>query len=65
MLVIKSFFGQLKSESIYLNPPKNYDELKIAIKDYIDYYNNDRIQLGLNTMTPIEYRRHYEKTAFL
>lgn len=62
---IESFFGHLKSESIYLNMPKSYDELKITIKDYIDYYNNDRIQLRLNKMTPIEYRRHYEKTVFL
>ncbi|MDD3267420.1 MAG: IS3 family transposase [Burkholderiales bacterium] len=62
---IESFFGHLKSESIYLESPKNYEHLKIIIKDYINYYNNDRMQIGLNKMTPIEYRRHYEKTAFL
>ncbi len=62
---IEGFFGHLKSKSIYLNTPKNYDELKITIKDYIDYYNNERIQLGLNKMTPTEYRRHYERMAFL
>lgn len=62
---IESFFGHLKSESIYLDPPDNYDDLKLAIKDYIEYYNNDRIQIGLNKMTPIEYRRHYERNAFL
>lgn len=62
---IESLFVHLKGESIYLKMPKSYDELKITIKDYIDYYNNDRIQLGLNKMTPIKYRRHYEKTAFL
>ena len=62
---IESFFGHLKIESIYLNTPKNYDELKIMIKDYIDYYNNERIRLGLNKMTPNEYRRHYERMAFL
>lgn len=62
---IESFFGHLKSESIYLDMPKSYEDLKATIKNYIDYYNNDRIQLRLNKMTPIEYRRHYEKTAFL
>ena len=31
----------------------------------VQRFHNDRIQLGLNTMTPIEYRRHYEKMAFL
>ena len=37
---IESFFGHLKSGSIYLNIPKNHDELRITIKDYIDDYND-------------------------
>lgn len=62
---IESFFGHLKSESIYLEEINNYEELQLLIDEYIRFYNNDRIQLKLNKMTPIEYRRHYEKTAFL
>ena len=37
---IDGFFGHLKSGSIYLNIPKNHDELRITIKDYIDDYND-------------------------
>ncbi|WP_289757378.1 IS3 family transposase, partial [Faecalibaculum rodentium] len=33
-------------------------ELKEAISDYIDYYNNHRYQKRLNCMTPIEYRNY-------
>ncbi|MBC7915450.1 MAG: IS3 family transposase, partial [Pyrinomonadaceae bacterium] len=31
---------------------------KKDIKEYIDYYNNDRIKLNLNGMSPIKYRAH-------
>ncbi|EAP5603178.1 hypothetical protein EZ359_10370 [Salmonella enterica] len=33
------FFGTLKSESFYTSKFKDIDELKIAIEDYIRYYN--------------------------
>ena len=35
------------------------EELKNEIKQYIDYYNNDRIKSNLNKMSPIKYRAHY------
>lgn len=60
---IESFFGHLKSESVYLIKVNNYEELQNLIDEYIYFYNNDRLQSGLNVMTPIEYRRHYEKQA--
>ena len=59
---IESFFGHLKSESIYLEKVDNYEELKLLIDDYIKFYNNDRIQAKLNKMAPIEYRHHFEST---
>ncbi|MFV0159332.1 IS3 family transposase, partial [Empedobacter falsenii] len=34
-------------------------ELKKEIKQYIYYYNNDRIKSNLNKMSPIEYRTHF------
>ncbi|HSD05865.1 IS3 family transposase, partial [Flavobacterium sp.] len=29
------------------------------IKEYIKYYNKERIKLNLNGMSPIQYRAHY------
>lgn len=54
---MEAFWGMLKSEMYYLNKFNSYDELKTAIIDYIDYYNNHRYQKRLNCMTPMEYRQ--------
>lgn len=55
---IESFFSVLKSECIYLDNPKTVDEAKICIDDFIDYYNNDRVQLK-SKLTPTEMRKNY------
>lgn len=60
--VIENFFGTLKSELFYLNEYESTDQLKKDIKDYICYYNNKRIKLNLNGMSPMEYRAHYYKS---
>jgi transposase InsO family protein len=57
--VIENFFGTVKSELFYLKRYTSINELKIEIKEYIDYYNNERIKLNLNGMSPIQYRAHY------
>ena len=59
--VIENFFGILKSELFYLKKYKSINELKNEIKEYIDYYNNERIKLNLKGMSPIQYRAHYYK----
>jgi transposase InsO family protein len=53
---MEAFWGMLKSEMYYLKTFNSYNELKQAIIDYIDYYNNGRYQKRLNCMTPLEYR---------
>lgn len=60
--IIENFFGILKSELFYLKKYSSVDELKTEISDYIKYYNNDRIKLNLNGMSPIQYRAHYLTT---
>ncbi|MUV04687.1 IS3 family transposase [Flavobacterium rakeshii] len=60
--MIENFFGTLKSELFYLKDYKSIEELKNDINDYISYYNNDRIKLNLNGMSPIKYRAHYYQT---
>ena len=57
--IIENFFGTIKSEMFYLKKYTSVDELKKDIKEYISYYNNDRIKLNLNGMSPINYRAHH------
>ncbi len=42
--VIENFFGILKQEIYYGVIYRDYNKLKLAIKKYIKYYNEDRIK---------------------
>lgn len=57
--IIENFFGILKSELFYIKKFSTITELKNEIKQYINYYNNERIKSNLNKMSPIKYRTHY------
>ncbi len=57
--IIENFFGTLKSELFYIQKFASVEELKHEIKQYINYYNNERIKSNLNKMSPIKYRAHY------
>lgn len=59
--VIENFFGILKSELFYLKKYDSIFQLKKEINDYISYYNNERIKLNLNGMSPIQYRAHHNQ----
>ncbi|PIP34800.1 hypothetical protein COX68_02615 [Candidatus Falkowbacteria bacterium CG_4_10_14_0_2_um_filter_41_15] len=37
---------------------RTYEELEVLIRDYIEYYNNERYQWDLKKMTPVQYRNH-------
>jgi len=60
--VIENFFGILKSELYYLKKYDSITQLKEEIVEYINYYNNERIKLNLNGMSPIQYRAHHYKS---
>lgn len=54
---MEGFWGKLKSEKYYLKDSyASHKELTKDIEDYIDFYNNRRLQRNLNAMTPMEYR---------
>lgn len=57
---MERFFGTVKSETNYYDTLKNglltYKEMEKMICEFIEYYNNQRIQKGLNWMTPVEFR---------
>ncbi len=54
--VLAFLFGLLKTELFYLEKFDSIDQLEKAIVDYIDYYNNRRIKLKLNGLSPVQYR---------
>ena len=54
---IESFFGHLKDDVEY-KACKTFEELHLRIKEYMEYYNNERQQWNLKKMTPVEYRNH-------
>ena len=45
--------------TFFRNNEQTLKELKNEIKQYINYYNNERIKSNLNKMSPIKYRAHY------
>ena len=55
---IENFFGKLKNEMFYGHEYefKTLDQLKKAIEEYIDYYNNKRIKTKLKGLTPCQAR---------
>lgn len=53
---IESFFALYKKESLWLKKPKDYRQAKNQIDKYMIYYNQQRIQIGLNGKTPSEFR---------
>lgn len=59
--IIENFFGTLKSELFYLKKYKNITDLEKDIKQYISYYNKERISSALKGMSPIKYRAHCSK----
>ena len=57
----ESFFGHMKQET-YFERCRTVKELKAAIDDWMDYYNNDRYQESLAKLSPNEYYE-YIKTG--
>ena len=56
---MEGWWGILKSEMYYLRKFTDKTSLIAAIEEYIRYYNTDRYQLKLNSMTPMEYHEVY------
>lgn len=56
--IMETFFGRLKNEVYYGYEKKysSFEEFSRVIKEYIDYYNNERIQSKTKWMPPIKYR---------
>ena len=57
--MMENFFGIMKVELLYSRQWNSMDEFKRALRKYINYYNNERIKLRLNGMSPVQYRIQY------
>ena len=55
---IENFFGKMKNEMFYGHEYEfeTLEDLKIAMEDYIEYYNTQRITVKLKGLTPVPYR---------
>ena len=56
--IMETFFGRMKTEMYYgcEKDFKSFDEFRAAVAEYMDYYNNDRIQKKTKWMPPAKYR---------
>jgi putative transposase len=53
---MESFFAILKSEFFHLEKFSSVEKLKAGLKQYIHYYNHDRIKQKLKGLSPVQYR---------
>ncbi len=53
----ESFFGHMKDE-IDLSKCKTFNDVKVIIDDWIEYYNNERYQWNLAKLSPVEYYKY-------
>lgn len=53
---MEGYWDILKSEKYYLNKYSTFEELKNDIDEYIYFYNYERLQKRLNSLSPMEYR---------
>ena len=56
--IMENFFGRLKVEMYYGEKFESPSRFIEKLKEYIYYYNNERISLKLKEMSPVQYRAH-------
>ena len=57
----ESFFGHMKDEIMkYVEEASSFEELRMIINDYMDYYNSERYQYDLAKLSPNEYLEYYK-----
>ena len=60
---MEGFWGILKRERYYGSRFTDKESLTKMIKDYIEYYNNRRLQRNLGVLTPMEKHEQYKAAA--
>ena len=54
---LERFHKTLKEECIWLSEWENIGELEVAVSQYVDHYNFERIHSALGYLTPMEVHR--------
>ena len=52
----ENFFSLLKTELLYLQEFTSVEHFISELHEYIEWYNNKRIKLKLNGLSPVEFR---------
>jgi transposase InsO family protein len=60
---MEGFWGIIKRERYYGKRFKDKASLVMMIEEYIEYYNNRRLQRSLGVLTPIEKHNSYLMVA--
>ena len=60
---MENCFGILKSACWYCEKYSDIDPLKRALHKYIRYYNEERIKVKLNGLSPVQYRTQATSAA--
>ena len=55
---MECFFGRLKVEMFYGEKFESVEDFMQKLREYISYWNNERISLKLKGMSPVGYRTH-------
>lgn len=56
---IENFFGRLKVEMFFGERFESVKDFERKLRDYIRYFNQDRISLKLGGLSPVQYRRRF------
>jgi putative transposase len=54
--VMENWFGLMKTEFFYQKKFETIESFKTELKEYIHYYNHDRIKQKLKGLSPVQYR---------
>lgn len=57
---MENFFGRLKTEMFFGEKFSSTTDFIHKLKEYITYYNNDRISLKLKGLSPVQYRTQHQ-----
>lgn len=61
----ESFFGHMKDElKISSRKDWSYEEIEKKVDDWVDYYNTDRYQMGLQKLSPNEFYSYITKKEY-
>jgi transposase InsO family protein len=54
---IESFFHSMKSDIVHGLTFNQDDEIELAVRDYVPFYNGTRLHSSLNYVSPATYER--------